>query len=73
VTCIVNNILYAIDALEKTIQILDKLSISFVVFFSFGKISCKTFNSENKSISSRPENYHVLKNFKIKTILFKLS
>jgi hypothetical protein len=49
VTSIVNNILYAIDAFG-TIQFLLKLS---TVFFSFGKISGKTFKSENKSIPSR--------------------
>jgi hypothetical protein len=52
VTSIVNNILYAIDAFG-TIQFLIKLSIFVAVFFSFCKISCKTFKSKNKSIPSR--------------------
>ena len=30
-----------------------KLSIFVAVFFSFGKISCKTFKYENKSVPSR--------------------
>ena len=44
---IVNNILYAIDAFG-IIQLYLSLS-----FFSFGKISCKTFKYENKSIPLR--------------------
>ena len=51
-TSIVNNILYAIDDLEQFNSLI-KLSIFVVVFFSFGKISCKTFKSENKSIPTR--------------------
>ena len=35
------------------IQILDKLSILFAVFFSCGKISCKTFNSTFKGNRAR--------------------
>ena len=52
-TSIVNNILYAIDTFE-TIQLLDKIKYIYgCLFFFFGKISCKTFKSENKSIPSR--------------------
>ena len=51
-TSIVNNILYAIDA-YGTIQFLDKIKYICRCFFSFGKISCKTFKSENKLIPSR--------------------
>jgi hypothetical protein len=51
---IVNNILYTIDAFG-TIQFLDKIKYICRCFFFFflGKISCKTFKSENKSIPSR--------------------
>ena len=44
----------------KKIQIY-KLSISTLSIFSSGKISCKTFNYENKLIQSRLKNYQVLK------------
>ena len=52
VTSIVNNILYATQQemhLEQFNSLI-KLSIFVIVFFSFGKISCKTFKSENKLI-----------------------
>jgi uncharacterized protein (DUF697 family) len=50
---IVNNILYIIDAFGKQFKSFIKLGISVAFFFSFGKISCKTFNYENKSIPSK--------------------
>ena len=55
VTSIVNNILYATQQemhLEQFNSLI-KLSIFVTVFFSFGKITCKTFKSENKSIPLR--------------------
>ena len=62
-TSIVNNILYIIDALEQFNSLI-KLSIFVVVFFSFGKISCKTFKFENKSIlKKKKKNYQVLKTY----------
>ena len=51
-TSIVNNILNVIDAFG-TIQFLDKIKYICRCLFSFGKISYKTFKSENKSIPSR--------------------
>ena len=39
-----------------------KLSIFVAVFFSFGKISCKSFKFENESIHQDKKNYQVLKN-----------
>ena len=48
---IVNNILYAIDTFG-TIQFFDKIKY-ICHFFFVGKISCKAFMSENKSIPSR--------------------
>ena len=62
VSGIINNILYAIMHLEK-FQILNKSKYINLFFFFFGKISCKTFNYENKSILSRLENDNVLKKF----------
>ncbi len=51
---IVNNILYAIDVFG-TIQFLNKIKYICRCLFFFGKISCKTFKSENKLIPSRPK------------------
>ena len=39
-----------------------KLNIFVAVFFSFGKISCKTFKSENKSIPLRSKKLSGFKN-----------
>jgi hypothetical protein len=61
VTSIVNNIIYAIDAFG-TIHFLNKIKYICHCLFFFGKISCKTFKSENKSMPLRSIIYQVLKN-----------
>ena len=54
--------IYIVDHLWKTIQILNKIKYINQCPASLDKISYKTFYSENKSIPLRLENYHVLKN-----------